>query len=401
MTEQNIGRIHDGSGDFGEPVDKKPTDSLKEGHTPGQERRSLFIGNSLGSSVHLSRSYDVTDFPPLRIPRDKELIIPDERDSWPILSTSLRRYADFETRFNSSRDGSTAFRRREPEMVDPDFKAQLAQEYPDLPEIAINRAASNPEWFAPIILRNYRVISKRVSDLSADERNSDIPRDILIEAAYRGESPRHIIELHDYFLQKAKMRENTEKKGFQVEGVPTIKQRHVNWCGYSSLSMILQHNGYSDLTPESLFKHEFGEYDGILERVDPSQGPSIDTLALIAQELKPLKPRILGTKEYNALRESNPIFDKPQDVLKTFLKKNVPAIIRLPSHFIVVTGYDPESNRYTVNDPARGYEVTVRADTLESAWGAREYYPRDPRYLMMLFPPLRKNTMEGAKQNAA
>jgi hypothetical protein len=286
---------------------------------------------------------------------------------------------------------ATPFRRKETGERYPDFKAQLMLENPDLPERVIERVASSSKQYAPIMIRRYRSISEQVIELSADKKNKDIPQNILIEAAFRHIKPENVLTFHEDSACWSEGKKGMQRNGFYVEGVPAIKQRHVNWCGYSSLAMVLQHNGYTELTPEKLFKHEFGNYDAILEYVDPSQGPSIDTLAIIAQELTPLTPRILGTKEYQALQAKNPTLATPQDVLKTFLRKKIPSIIRIPGHFVVVTGFDPKSQKYTYNDPRRGIERTTPARDFEFAWGANEYYPRDARYLMMVLTQPKKN----------
>lgn len=170
---------------------------------------------------------------------------------------------------------------------------------------------------------------------------------------------------------------------FYIEGVPLLRQEYGNWCGYTALSAILQYWGYSDLTPEKIFGHIQGDIAETNMLNIPA--PSIDTLALTAQELTSLKVDLLTERQYEVLRDKG---ITPQDVLQAYIvKRQTPCIIRIPGHFIVVNGVDLENNSYVLNSIRWG-EKSLTADDFEMYWASPEPdYPRDTRHLMLAIYP--------------
>jgi hypothetical protein len=268
---------------------------------------------------------------------------------------------------------------------------QLFEANPELPKTVVERAALLSKHGRPrVFLDKYRRAQQRYESLSTDPRFKDLSQDNLFYAASEDLDAEELLKRNE--RKDTYLTERQQKPNLYVEGVPAIKQRHKNWCGYASLAMLLQFHGYNDITPERLFKQEFGHYDPLLEYLDPSRGPSIDTLALLVKELTPLTVRVVTQKDYRALKERSPNLAKPRDVLQTFLKKNVPVIIRQPKHFVVVTGYDAGRQEYTINDPMTDHERSVGALSLEQAWRSDESseYQHDTRNLMMVITPPRR-----------
>lgn len=91
----------------------------------------------------------------------------------------------------------------------------------------------------------------------------------------------------------------SEKTASKIEGVPVLMQRYAFWCGYTSLSMVLQYWGHTELTPERLFEHLHGDrnknLEGTMERARP---PAVETLASMVHELTDLEARILSEEYY-------------------------------------------------------------------------------------------------------
>lgn len=182
---------------------------------------------------------------------------------------------------------------------------------------------------------------------------------------------------------------------FKINGVPLIEQKHKNWCGYASLAMILQYWGYTDITPESIFEHLHGKYDEAAENSNEENhelrtpAPSIDTLALVTQELTPLTARIISKKEHDILKARKGI--TPLDTLDSYIIGKIPTIVRIPGHFAVVIGKDTPKNQYIFNDPLhKNEEMRSDAKYFENVWGFRgPNYPRDTRHLMLAVYPKR------------
>lgn len=177
-----------------------------------------------------------------------------------------------------------------------------------------------------------------------------------------------------------------EEGAYQIEGVPALKQRGKNWCGYTSLSMVLKYWGHTDLTPEVIFKYIQGkEFNPGEEFFHDTPAPVIDTIALAAQELTPLRTDLITEAQYKQLRSKK---RTPQDVLKSYIVgRATPCIVRTPGHFMVVTGIDIINNEYTVNDPLKG-EEQLSGKRFDHIWSfAEPHYPRDTRYLMLAIYP--------------
>lgn len=204
---------------------------------------------------------------------------------------------------------------------------------------------------------------------------------------------------HEYefraHISSADSKGREEKRGddlYKIEGVPGLKQRHHNWCGVTSLAMLLQHAGYPDITPEMIFQQTNGLYDPALEMVAAGRGPDIGSLALAATELTPLKARILRRKDYQDLSEKNPQLDSPHAVLRTFLKKDIPCMVRTPGHFVVIKGFARNNESYVIVDPFSGGERIRDIAEFESSWESNEEgYPGGASYLTLALYPVKSN----------
>ncbi len=177
---------------------------------------------------------------------------------------------------------------------------------------------------------------------------------------------------------------------YEIEGVPTLRQRHTNWCGNTSVAMVVQHLGYNDITPEKIFRYTNGEYDMALESVDPDHGPDVDSLALAVTNLTPLQARIIEEKDYAELCKKNPAFDSPYAVLKTFVQRGIPCIVRIPGHFMVVKGFDKKTGDSIVNNPYEGETQLWKAQDFENLWAEQDLrYRRNTSHLMLAIYPRR------------
>jgi len=172
----------------------------------------------------------------------------------------------------------------------------------------------------------------------------------------------------------------------KLENVPALKQKHINWCGYTSLSMLVQAQGYTELTPQTLFRYmNEGIYNSEQEIKSPSRGPSIGSLALAAQELTDLQVDLFDTQIYNALQEKRPTLT-PYDVLEAYVVgRNAACMIRVPGHFIVVTGVDKGNDTYYYNEPRTGTRESTKKDLLDTPWASKEkeYPDKSTQYLML------------------
>lgn len=293
-------------------------------------------------------------------------------------------------RLNISTETSLGFA-QQPFGIDARSLVSLFEKNKDLPQYVIERGATHQVPGG--LLMEYRDVSKRFERLTKDKRFEHLSESVLVAAA-------DSIYPEEYCLGSLKekgdrpLRERRQHKVLPVgesiiEGMPMIRQKHKNWCGYATTSMVLQYWGYSELTPEKLFVQINDRYDAILERIDPAPGPGIDTLALAIRELAPeLTPRIIGQKEFDIIKEKKGLTE--QDLLKMYLKKDIPCIVRTPGHFIVIRGADEKKNTYLVNDPSWG-SGWMSAYVLEERWSQQDPdYPRDTRHLMMAMYPQKK-----------
>lgn len=191
-----------------------------------------------------------------------------------------------------------------------------------------------------------------------------------------------------------RLEEEPLKTAFQIEGVPHIRQKLANWCGYASLSMVLQYWGYKDLTPERIIEHIHGEEIAEDFELNPLRlrdifnlpAPSIDTLGLAAQELTPLKAALVTRRQYDILEAKDL---SPKDVLRAYIVgRQVPCLVRKPRHFVVVTGVDIENGLYFLNNPSWSEPMAEYAESFESRWSMHDPdYPRDARNLLLAIYP--------------
>ncbi len=177
------------------------------------------------------------------------------------------------------------------------------------------------------------------------------------------------------------------KTFFQIEGVPHIKQKKGPWCGYTSLAMVLQHLGHSQITPDVVFNHIYPDIPPDHDWRHPPLAPSIDTLALVAKELKPeVVSHLFTRKIYKALQQNKGL--SPSETLRTFINKGVPPIIRTPGHFMVVTGMNLTDKTYRVNDPVWSRPRWISAKELEENWSrSSSIYTRTDKNLMLVIRP--------------
>jgi hypothetical protein len=270
--------------------------------------------------------------------------------------------------------------------------AQILTKYPDTPKIVIDRASEHhsPEG----LLSRYGKTRNILDELSGDERCNEIPQRQLIHIALESRNTEEALGFlfrnRRGFDGEEERRDRVEPKISKVEDVPRLEQKFGNWCGLTSLSMVLQHWGYSELVPEKIYEHIYGGYDELLENMDHSRGPSVDTLALAAQELTTLKVDLWTEEKYEKLRQKNA--DRtPHDVLRAYImKREVPCIVRVPGHFKVAVGIDTANNEYIFNDPLGGRERVRTAESFEAHWAekdARYLDIRDSSHLILAIYP--------------
>ncbi len=245
--------------------------------------------------------------------------------------------------------------------------AHILQEYNNIPQAAIDRISESTS--AKTRLEMYGKKKEIMTRLLRDERFKNTPEEVVANIATK-----HNGDTTTFFSQQ--QIEPSRIRGSRVsriEGVPILERKNPGWCGMTPLSMILQHYGYSDLTPEKVFEHIYGEYDPILEYADPVRGPNIDILALTAQELTanratPLVARLFDQDKYQKLREKNPE-RTPEDVLKAFvLERKIPCMVRTPGHFLLAIGMDLATNRYIFIDSLKNYEIAIGAGEFKTIW---------------------------------
>ena len=251
--------------------------------------------------------------------------------------------------------------------------AAFFRENSDLAKLVMQRMEESP---APsVLLREYFSTRSYIETLKQHGHSLDLPK------------------LRDLPSDDSSARVRMERSSdnlCKVEGVPTLRQRHKNWCGVTSLGMLVSHADYPDITPERIFEHTNGIYDPALEFVDAGRGPDINALALAATDLTSLKTRVLRERDYEDLRRKNPKLDSPHAVLRAFLERGIPAMIRMPGHFSVVSGFGRTSGAYLLNNPYDGKERVWDYDLFSKDWASNEekYHP-DTGYLMLIVYPAR------------
>lgn len=190
-----------------------------------------------------------------------------------------------------------------------------------------------------------------------------------------------------------------------IEDVPQVSQEHGNWCGYASLSMLLQFQGYP-ITQSAIFRHIHEKvFDPKTE--DTGYGPLAPTLphlAAVAEELTEgaLQADLWDIGKYAALNRKRTLAKKPEltpfDVLDAYLiHRQVPCIVRTPGHNSVAIGVDKTSpittagapsKIYVFNDPAIYGKSVKLQENLRFTWGQRSQgidrkYPGNTAYLLL------------------
>lgn len=182
-----------------------------------------------------------------------------------------------------------------------------------------------------------------------------------------------------------------------LRDVPLVKQVYTNWCGYASLAMLLQFQGYP-FTTQDLFRHIHNvEFDANAFTKDQPPAPTYQHLAAVAEELTngDLQVDFWGKRQYAALQESKPGMT-PFDVLDLYLTRyKVPCMVRLPGHNIVTVGVDETSpihdtfpKVYFFNDPVSNRRRIAHQVDFKFDWGERSLegdakHPGDTRYFML------------------
>jgi|GEM_PF-2693160 len=180
---------------------------------------------------------------------------------------------------------------------------------------------------------------------------------------------------------------------FELRGVPNLRQPHPTWCGITSVATVMNYWGH-EKTQEAVFENIYypGVYNASHESTDPVKKPTYEKFALHVKRMTaqtPLAPLTARVIDYPAFERFKAIGYTPRSLLQHFIvDKEIPCIIRVPEHTMVVRGIDFTREKYLVNNPSFGREEKS-FEELETGWGS-EYdssYPRDPRYLMMLIYP--------------
>ncbi len=137
--------------------------------------------------------------------------------------------------------------------------------------------------------------------------------------------------------------------------LPFIPQLYGNWCGYAGLSMLLQHRGFPIKQQEIFFRsnpQEAKDLDLPLYSSHTTSGPIFSHLAAIAKDIVGdeykvglfhsgkdqdiLTSKYLQEGVYSAYAKKGLT---PHDILKTFLRADNPAMIRLMKHNVVIPGF--------------------------------------------------------------
>ena len=105
--------------------------------------------------------------------------------------------------------------------------AQCFKDYPELADHVIKRAASSTN---PHRILNSYIKEARWRDKSNLRRAKSEDKPF-----YKHTMPIQIAEERDRIYRVQ------EGNGYKIDGVPIVGQRHGNWCGYASLSMVMQY----------------------------------------------------------------------------------------------------------------------------------------------------------------
>lgn len=225
------------------------------------------------------------------------------------------------------------------------------------------------------------------------ERSNFIPDKEIADFTKIGMSATESKEAPKQTSSLAGFREVRAFKGRHViSGVPVERMQHSNWCGYATLSMLLQHHGYIHLRPEAIFRHIHGTYDPEKEKdaENKSPAPTLRHLAKVGEELSSgeLQAKLLDTRYFRVLKKKVDPSITPFDVLNIYLiKREAPCIIRFPAHNVVAIGVDTVLNEYIINDPAVRSTGSMFLESVDRRWSATNEvnYPDQTSYLMLTF----------------
>lgn len=169
----------------------------------------------------------------------------------------------------------------------------------------------------------------------------------------------------------------------RIEGVPFEIQKP-NWCGYACLSMVLRYWGY-DYSQEQVFDVAFGPV-ATSRKFSSDVNIGIGNLALAAQQMTALRVDLWSEECYTQARTKK-INLAPSDVLRAYLAKDMPCIVRLPHHYNVAIGFDTDATTYTFNE-TNGSTVERTAECFEELWSDLDpAMPYDTRHLLLAIRP--------------
>lgn len=173
----------------------------------------------------------------------------------------------------------------------------------------------------------------------------------------------------------------------KIESVPVIRQRP-NWCAYAALSMALQYWDY-DISQEQIFEHVQGQVEGADRYNYQKVAIGIGNIAIAAQQLTTLKTTLWSTAQYERARQLKPDSNiDPHKILRSYIAKDIPCIVRIPHHYNVAVGFDTAKNTYTFNEPQFGVQLDKDATVFERQWS--DHDPKlnyDSRHLILAIGP--------------
>ena len=186
-----------------------------------------------------------------------------------------------------------------------------------------------------------------------------------------------------------------DPRGVYDLNVPELRQKHITWCGLTSVAMVMKHWKYRT-SPEELFTEMCGTYSESRENYSPALKPTFNSFALrIKKNLEPQPPfdpltaRVFTNEWFEKLKERTG--QTPHDLLQHFvIDRKIPCIIRVPEHTMVVGGVDLGAERYLINNPAQDkIKTSVSFSDIDIPWASsyETKYPGNTRYLMLAIYP--------------
>lgn len=149
----------------------------------------------------------------------------------------------------------------------------------------------------------------------------------------------------------------------RIENVPHVTQRP-NWCSYASLSMILRYWGH-DISQEEVFEHIQGNLPEE-ELYSPDIRIGIGNIAIAAHELTGMRTDLWSEDRYERARQKKPNL-QPHDVLKSYISRDIPCIVRVPNHYNVAVGFNTDADEYYFNE-TNGREIKKSGQRFEREW---------------------------------